>query len=162
MGRLLQAARASAAQWERTIVLLASDHGWKLGEHGAWSKHTLFEADTRVPLIVRLPAAAAASAAGGAAAGGGALPRGVVARGVVELVDVMPSLLELAGLKPPALQHAVKCRLRGATAHYPGVLGLAFQAVSRATHSGRATAPLTAQWDMGGCGAAGNRPFRGV
>ena len=113
MGRLLQAARASAAQWERTIVLLASDHGWKLGEHGAWSKHTLFEADTRVPLIVRLPAAAAAaSAAGGAAAGGGALPRGVVARGVVELVDVMPSLLELAGLKPPALQHAVKCRLR--------------------------------------------------
>ena len=59
MGRLLQAARASAAQWERTIVLLTSDHGWKLGEHGAWSKHTLFEADTRVPLIVRLPTAAA-------------------------------------------------------------------------------------------------------
>ena len=120
MGRLLQAARASAAQWERTIVLLASDHGWKLGEHGAWSKHTLFEADTRVPLIVRLPTAVtAAAAAGGTAAGGGALPRGVVARGVVELVDVMPSLLELAGLKPPAQQHAVKCRLGGATASLP-------------------------------------------
>ena len=101
-------------------MLLASDHGWKLGEHGAWSKHTLFEADTRVPLIVRLPTATAdAAAAGGAAAGGGALPRGVVARGVVELVDVMPSLLELAGLKPPAQQHAVKCRLGGATASLP-------------------------------------------
>ena len=119
MGRLLQAARASAAQWERTIVLLTSDHGWKLGEHGAWSKHTLFEADTRVPLIVRLPAAAAP------AAGGGALPRGVVARGVVELIDVMPSLLELVGIKPPAQQHAVKCRPGGATARCAGLRALA-------------------------------------
>ena len=73
-----------------------------------------FEADTRVPLIVRLPAAAAP------AAGGGALPRGVVARGVVELIDVMPSLLELVGIKPPAQQHAVKCRPGGAAARCPG------------------------------------------
>ena len=38
-----------------TIVVLWSDHGWKLGEHGLWSKHTNFELDTRVPLIFSGP-----------------------------------------------------------------------------------------------------------
>lgn len=37
---------------ENTMVILISDHGWKLGEYGAWCKHTNFELDVNVPLII--------------------------------------------------------------------------------------------------------------
>ena len=124
---MLAAARAERRVWERTVVALMSDHGWKLGEHGAWSKHTTFEADTRVPLLVRLPDAAAAAAAaaavtaataaggGSSAAGAAARPaRGVVARGIVELIDVMPTLAEVAGLGGAAAA-ALRPRLEGAS-----------------------------------------------
>ena len=40
---------------ENTVVMLWGDHGWKLGEHGSWCKHTNFDIDTRAPLIVRAP-----------------------------------------------------------------------------------------------------------
>ena len=127
-------------------MLLASDHGWKLGEHGAWSKHTLFEADTRVPLIVRLPAAAAAAAAaGGVAVGRGALPRGVAARGVVELLDVMPSLLELAGLRQPAEQPGDSAVLMAPQLTDLASWGGLSKASGCATHSGRAAEPLMAE-----------------
>jgi len=67
---------------ENTIVVLWSDHGYKLGDFGAWAKHTNFELDTRVPLIVSAPG----------------LPRGERSRAIVELVDLHPTLIELAGL----------------------------------------------------------------
>src|SRR4029079_16307684 len=38
-----------------TIVVLWGDHGWKLGEHDAWCKHTNVELDTNAPLIVAAP-----------------------------------------------------------------------------------------------------------
>lgn len=66
-----------------TIVVLWGDHGWKLGEYGDWCKHTNMELDTRVPLIVSAPKAAA---------------RGVTSDALVEFVDIYPSLCELAGL----------------------------------------------------------------
>ena len=65
------------------MIVLWGDHGWKLGEHGAWCKHTNFEIDTRVPLIC--------SAAGSEGTG-----RQV--RALVEFVDIYPTLCELAGL----------------------------------------------------------------
>ena len=34
----------------KTIVILWGDHGWKLGIHGSWCKHTNFHIDTRVPM----------------------------------------------------------------------------------------------------------------
>ncbi len=69
-----------------TIVVLWSDHGFKLGEYGAWCKHTNFELDTRVPLIVSSPG----------------LPRpGARSAALVELVDLYPTLCELAGLAVP-------------------------------------------------------------
>lgn len=37
---------------KNTIVVLMGDHGWKLGEYGAWCKHSNFELDVRVPMIV--------------------------------------------------------------------------------------------------------------
>lgn len=77
--------------WEETVVVLSSDHGVHLGEYGWWSKNTLFEVAARVPLIVHAPGLAAA---------------GESSEALVELVDLYPTLAELAGVDgaPPALE----------------------------------------------------------
>ena len=49
---------------ESTIVVLWGDHGWSLGEHGLWAKHSPFNLATRIPLIVRAPGATAGYAPG--------------------------------------------------------------------------------------------------
>ena len=71
---------------QRTIVVLWGDHGFKLGEHGGWGKLSNFEVDAHVPLIVRAPGQAT----------------GERAKGLVELVDVYPTIVALAGLPLPA------------------------------------------------------------
>ena len=70
---------------DNTIVVFVSDNGFQLGEHGLWSKMTLLDESLRVPLIIRAPKIAP----------------GVCDR-VVELLDVYPTTLELAGLPPAA------------------------------------------------------------
>jgi iduronate 2-sulfatase len=72
---------------ENTIIILWGDHGWKLGEHQAWAKHSNVEDDTRAPLILSVP---------GMAKAGGAT------NALVEFVDIYPTLAELAGLPRPA------------------------------------------------------------
>jgi uncharacterized sulfatase len=72
---------------ENTIVLIFSDHGFQLGEHGLWSKYTLFEQSTRVPLLVRVP---------------GLTPAGATCDEIVELVDLLPTLCKLLSMTPPA------------------------------------------------------------
>ena len=76
--------------WDRTVVVLVSDHGFHLGDHGLWGKLTNFERSARVPLIMappRLPHAGASS------------------RAIVELIDLYPTLSELCGLRaPPGLE----------------------------------------------------------
>jgi iduronate 2-sulfatase len=71
---------------ENTIVILWGDHGWKLGEHQAWAKHTNVENDTRAPLLISVPGMTHASQHTDA---------------LVEFVDVYPTLAELAGLPLP-------------------------------------------------------------
>ncbi len=71
---------------DNTIVLLWGDHGWHLGEHAVWGKHTLFEESLRSPLILRGPG----------------IDRKLSIRDVVETVDVYPTLCDLAGLPSPA------------------------------------------------------------
>jgi len=73
---------------ENTIVVLWGDHGWHLGEHGIWGKHTLHEVALRSPLIIRVPHQ----------------PKpGAESAGIVESVDIFPTLAELCGLTPPSL-----------------------------------------------------------
>lgn len=71
---------------ERTIIVLWGDHGWHLGDQGMWCKHTNFEAATRSPLIVAAP---------------GQKTAGQTTDALVELVDVYPTLCDLAGLPLP-------------------------------------------------------------
>jgi iduronate 2-sulfatase len=71
---------------ENTIVMLWGDHGWHLGEHGIWGKATNYEIATRVPLIVSAP---------------GMKARGKSSEALVELLDMYPTLCELAGLPVP-------------------------------------------------------------
>lgn len=85
VGRLLAALEAQGLA-ESTIVVLWGDHGYSLGEADHWCKATNFERDTRVPLVIRVPGMAAA---------------GEPATGLVEHVDIYPTLANLAGLEPP-------------------------------------------------------------
>ena len=70
---------------DNTIVILWGDHGWKLGEHDAWCKHTNFEIDARAPLILHVPGRTG----------------GQRTRALVEFVDMYPTLVDLCGLPLP-------------------------------------------------------------
>ena len=65
-----------------TIIVVWGDNGWKLGEYSQWCKHTNFELDTHVPLIIVDPD----------------MPAGKRTSALVELVDLYPTLTELCGL----------------------------------------------------------------
>lgn len=72
----------------RTIVVYTADHGEMMGEHGAWTKGgTGYEPTIRVPLIIRLP---------------GIIPAGTRVNELACSIDLLPTLLDAAGLKIPA------------------------------------------------------------
>ena len=80
-----------SGHWEDTIVILTSDHGYLLGEKFMWGKVMLFETCDRVPLIVRVPDSI----------GGTSTTPGSSSRGLVELVDLFPTLGDLCGISVP-------------------------------------------------------------
>ncbi|KAH3769616.1 iduronate 2-sulfatase-like [Dreissena polymorpha] len=68
-----------------TVVSLLGDHGYHLGEHGIWTKHTNFEVATHAPMMVRIP---------------GLTDNGIITDRLVEFVDLFPTLVDAVGLPP--------------------------------------------------------------
>ena len=71
---------------KNTIVVFWGDHGWHLGDMGVWGKATNYEIGTRVPLIISTP---------------GMKKPGTSTKGIVELLDLFPTLCKLADLPKP-------------------------------------------------------------
>jgi arylsulfatase A-like enzyme len=69
-----------------TLVIVTADHGEELGDHGVWEHNHMYETNLRVPLVVAWPKK---------------LPRGARVGAMVESVDLVPSVCDLLGLKPP-------------------------------------------------------------
>ncbi len=68
-----------------TVIVLWGDHGWHLGDHDMWGKHTNFEQSTRAPLIFAAPN----------------MKGGLMTNSLTEFVDVFPTLCDLSGLPIP-------------------------------------------------------------
>ena len=113
----------SSGEWENTIVLFTSDHGYHLGDHFLWGKVSLFDIGARVPFILRAP---------------GLTKEGSTSDEMVELVDVYPTLADLAGLTPPP--HLQGVSLRPLLDHPERRIGrkFAYSVVSRGSSLGYA------------------------
>ncbi|RMF95929.1 MAG: iduronate-2-sulfatase [Planctomycetota bacterium] len=94
VGRVLETLEKTG-EADKTIVVLWGDHGWHLGEHAIWGKHSLFEESLRSPLMIRYPG----------------IPKpGETTEAVVETLDLFPTLCDLAGLPMPEFVHGVSLR----------------------------------------------------
>jgi arylsulfatase A-like enzyme len=133
IGRLLQKLTALGRDRD-TLVIVWGDHGWQLGEHGLWCKHTNFEYATRAPLLLRVPGAASA---------------GATCQALTEFVDIYPTLCDLAGLPlpphlegssfAPLVQNPARPWKRAAFSQYPRGSGLAIMGYSMRTERYRYT-----------------------
>ena len=85
VGRLLDALDKEGLA-ENTIIVLWGDHGWQLGDHGLWTKHTNFELAARAPLLISVPQQKTA---------------GKKCEAPVEFVDVYPTLADICDLPIP-------------------------------------------------------------
>jgi iduronate 2-sulfatase len=94
VGRIMHQLKECGAA-DNTIVVLWGDHGWHLGEHSVWGKHTLFEESLRSPLIVSYP---------------GQPSQGQATKSIVETIDIFPTVCDLAGLPQPGFVDGVSLR----------------------------------------------------
>lgn len=71
---------------KNTIVIIWGDHGWHLGDHSLWNKHSNFEQATRSPMMILMPGST----------------KSIRVNSPTEFVDIFPTLCDLAGLEIPA------------------------------------------------------------
>ena len=84
VGRLLEALKKEGLD-KNTIIILWGDHGWHLGDHKLWNKHSNFEQATRSPMIIFDPE----------------INKKIIVNSPTEFVDVYPTLCDLAGIDVP-------------------------------------------------------------
>ncbi len=94
VGRLFTALREKGL-WENTLIIFTSDHGDRLGEAGKFGKGDFYESIIKVPLIIKPP---------------GVKPARSVASGLVELIDLAPTILGYAGLPVPSVMQGSSLR----------------------------------------------------
>ena len=85
IGRLLDKLEEEGLD-QNTIIVMWSDHGWKLGEHRGWGKMTNYEIDARVPMMISVPQMDNG---------------GQATESLVELLDLYPTLCDLCGVEKP-------------------------------------------------------------
>ena len=85
LGRVLEALDRNGFA-DNTVIVLWGDHGWHLGDHGLWCKHTNFEQAAHIPLLIVAP---------------GVTKPGTRTGALAETVDLYPTLCELAGVAAP-------------------------------------------------------------
>lgn len=70
---------------ENTIIVLWGDHGYNLGDHKMWCKHSTFSSSMRSPLVIKVPG----------------MTEGKISHSITEFIDIYPSLCELVGIEAP-------------------------------------------------------------
>jgi arylsulfatase A-like enzyme len=117
LGRMLAALKQSG-QYERTIIVFASDHGLAIGSHGLFGKQNLYEHSMRAPLILAGPG----------------ISRGKSSDAMCYLLDIFPTLGELAGVPSPEGSEgkSVMPVVRGEAAAHRDSIFTAYMGVQRA------------------------------
>ena len=75
----------SLGLYDNTIIVLIGDHGYQLGEHTMWTKHSNYELSLRAPLLLHVPG----------------MKKNVGVESLAEFADIYPTLCDLTGLKIP-------------------------------------------------------------
>lgn len=88
VGKILQKLKETGAD-KNTIIVLWGDHGWHLGEHAIWGKHSLFEESLRSPLLIFDPESQSPGET----------------KEIVETLDIFPTLCDLTGFEKPDFLH---------------------------------------------------------
>jgi len=86
VGRVLDALDRLGLR-ENTIIVFTSDNGYHMGEQGYYQKNTLFENSGKIPMIISAP---------------GMKGKGKSSQSLVEMIDMYPTLSDLAGITPPS------------------------------------------------------------
>jgi arylsulfatase A-like enzyme len=88
LGRII-AHLKETGQYDRTLIIVTSDHGEMLGDHYGWGKEIYFDQSFHLPLVIRDPRPAADRA------------RGTQVDAMTQAIDIMPTILDWIGLKVP-------------------------------------------------------------
>lgn len=115
VGRLMEQLNETGVA-KNTIVILWGDHGWHLGEHAVWGKHTLFEESLRSPLIVTYH---------------NINKPGASTKSIVETLDIFPTLCDLTGLPKPNFIDGVSLQPLLDDPSSPGHPAIAYQGRAR-------------------------------
>ncbi|WP_096427381.1 sulfatase [Labilibaculum antarcticum] len=94
VGKILEELKRTGAD-KNTIVVLWGDHGWHLGEHAIWGKHSLFEESLHSPMIIYYP---------------GMKHEGYKTNAIVETLDIFPTLCDLTGVEIPEFVQGVSLK----------------------------------------------------
>ncbi|GAF04202.1 sulfatase-like hydrolase/transferase [Saccharicrinis fermentans] len=94
VGEILAELKRTGA-YKNTVVVLWGDHGWHLGEHAIWGKHSLFEESLLSPMIIHYPRMKC---------------KGTKTNAIVESLDIFPTLCDLVGLEVPKFVQGVSLK----------------------------------------------------